>query len=808
MSFNKLSFHSLTLCALVLVATWLQTAYAGRLTPGLEEAFRAAGDSERLPVLISFNRQHDLAQLNEIAPRGATMYDAERHLRLTDSLMAASRASQAEAGTSLDILSRNGMMENPEFFWIANLLRANVTRSGAELIANFESVNEVGLDETVRLIEPVSAEPSAAKMLASDPALTAMHAREAWSAGVTGTGTVIGVVGRPFEASHPALAGRYVGAEPLLASVYCDVSTTTMLGAALGCDAQKGDTLGAAPNASWRLLPLPCGRTPYVSDVLRALQVSQTGDFNAVPDVILQAWEIGDSCACGLPEAAWHAFVNVEQLGTILIWAAGDQGDLGRGSIALPSAKYDQSLTFFSVGSLTANGAALDPKSSRGPSPCDRKSIKPEITAISAGRTCNDRAYVSARGSLLAAGYVAGTVALMRQVNPDLTPASAKSVLQLAARDLGVPGEDNEFGYGILDVNASIEMAAASSQTGVISGSVRYGGMHIVGARVYLVSATGSYTASTDLEGNFRFTQVPAERRYALYVARFGYQDFAAPDSVMTSQHGNFSVSIDLERGWADDAEVDRGFIFGVPEDNATAGVWTRAIPVASTENGHAVQVKEDATAYGSFAFITGNGASNSESAASHDVDGGRTTLRSPLFRLDNLADSKLRFKYAYSNDRGPQKGGDFFRVQISNDAGETWVNLIQSSVSTDGWQDASFKLEDFVAPTDMMLLQFVAEDNAPPSLVEAAVDDIYIEGRPDAPEPPKNLSLTPNDTGVQLSWNKSVGASSYKIYMSGEAGRVFRPENYFTTVSDTALFVPFDQIPYDQFYFQVTAVK
>lgn len=809
MTHNKLTFRGLTLLLLGLVTLVGQAAIAGRMTPGLEAAFSNAAESERLPVLISFSRQPDLVSWNEFVPRGASLFTPERHAMLLDSLRNVSAASQAEVRTSLDILARNGMIERTEFLWIANLLRADVTRAGAELIANFETVNEIGLDESVELLAPTEVTPSTGKMLTAEAALVAMRARDAWSAGVFGDGTVVGVVGRPFVSSHPALNDRYVGAESLLASTYCDIASALMLGTAVGCDKQKGDTLGVAPNAKWRLLPLPCGNAPRLSDVLRALQSSQSESYDAIPDVILQAWQTGDSCASALPQAAWSAFANVEQLGSILIFAAGDHGDQGRGSVMLPAALSDQPQTFFAVGALNSDGNSVDPRSSRGPSPCDRKSIKPEITAIGVGvRSAHESDFVSARGSLLAAGYVAGAVALMRQVNPDLNASAAKTTLQLAARDLGVPGEDNEFGYGRLDINAAVEMSAAASETGVISGIVRYGGSHIVGARVYLISTVGSYTATTDLQGVFRFAQVPAEHRYALYVARFGYKDFAAPDSVSTSQRNDFAVSIDLERGLADDAEVDRGFIIGVPEDDATAGVWTRGIPVGSTEQGDPVQVNEDATAYGSYCFLTGNGAATGESAASHDVDGGRTTLRSPLFRLDNLADAKLRFKYAYSNDRGPQKGGDFFRVQISNDGGESWVNLIQTSVSSDGWQDASFKLEDFVAPTENMILQFVAEDFAPPSLVEAAVDEIFIEGRPDAPEPPKNLSLTPTDTGVQLTWNRSVGASSYKIYMAGEPGRVFAPENYFTTIADTALFVPFDQIPFDQFYFQVTAVK
>lgn len=806
MYYNNMRLRGLVLAVTVL--WWASAAWAGTVTTGLEAAFGNTGEQAKLPVLIALTRQANLDAARSQVLSSSNEPESNRHAVMIEALKSISRQSQLEVKASIEILERNGMVDGVEYLWMVNAIKANVTRAGAELIANFEAVSEVGLDEAVTLIEAETATPSEAKLLSSEPALQVMRARDIWASGMTGAGTIVAVVGTPFSPGHEAFAERMTGMEASLVSSYCGNSTTIMLGAALGCDKQKGDTVGVAPDARWRLLPLICGQTHRISDVLKLMQESQLGDYHNVPDVIVQAWEIGDSCAAGVPAMTWNAFVNVEDLGTVLIWAAGDNGTNGRSSIALPAALQRSEQTFFAVGAANSDGKSVAPFSSRGPSPCDRKTIKPDLTAIGDARSAGETGFVNARGTLLATGYAAGTVALMRQANPELSASEAKNALKLAANDLGSSGEDNDFGFGLLNVRAAVEFAASSSETGTISGTVRYGGERIGGARVYLVGASGSYTVPSNSEGQFRFTQIPAERKFALYVARFGYKDFAAPDSVWTSKQKEFSVGVELERGIADDAEVDRGFIFGVPEDNAIAGVWTRVAPVGSTENGEVVQVNEDATAYGSFCFVTGNGGAATEPAAANDVDGGKTTLRSPVFRLDNLADAKLRFKYAYSNDRGPQKGGDFFRVQISNDGGESWTNLIQSSMSTDGWREASFVIADFVKPTEQMVLQFIAEDNAPPSLVEAAVDELFIEGKPDAPEPPKNLSLTPNETGVNLSWSRSEGASSYKLYLSGQAGHVFAPENYFTTVQDTFLFVPFDQIPYEQFYFQVTAVK
>ncbi|MBK6766638.1 MAG: S8 family serine peptidase [bacterium] len=806
-----MSLHTLSRFLLLAICFWTVSASGGTISAGLSGEFSKVGEQDKLPVLISLANQADLENLQERRFRAFDVPLAERHAVLRDSLQAASSSGFEAVRASLSILERNGMVSDVKALWLANMLAANVTRAGAELIANFESVQEVGLDEAVRLLEPAAIAPAQGQMLTTESALKTMRAPDAWAENVLGAGVTVAVLGTPLNSSALLASDRAAGPEALLVSVFCSDASAVMMGCAVGVDSEKGDTVGVAPQAKWRLMSLVCSGNPRVSHVIERLQLVHSSSFADAPAVILQAWEIGDSCRCVLPQAAWTAFANVEQLGSILIWAAGDHGGEGRGSIRLPAARASESLTFFSVGSLQdyAGTLVLEPRSSRGPSPCDRKTIKPELSAPSADvRSAGRNGVVKVTGSLCAAGYVAGACALMRQVNPELSPLAAKVALQLAARDLGATGEDNEFGYGVLDIDAAVRLAQSSSKTGSISGVVRYGGDYVSGARAFLVSNSGSYSAVSNAEGKFRFGQVPAEQKFALYVARFGYKDFAAPDSVFVEQRKDRSFVVDLERGLADDAEVDRGFIFGVAGDNATSGVWTRAIPIGSVENGAPVQVSDDGTAYGSFCFVTGSGADPAEPAASHDVDGGRTTLRSPMFRLDNLAEPKLRFKYAYSNDRGPQKGGDFFRVQVSNDAGESWTNLIQTSVSTDGWQDVQFELEDFVKPTALMIVQFVAEDNAPPSLVEAAIDDIFVEGRPDAPEPPKNLALTPSETGIQLTWSQSEGASGYKVYMAGEQGHVFAPENFFVSLPDTFLFVPFDQIPYERFYFQVTAVK
>src|SRR5262249_19559062 len=81
------------------------------------------------------------------------------------------------------------------------------------------------------------------------------------------------------------------------------------------------------------------------------------------------------------------------------------------------------------------------------------------------------------------------------------------------------------------------------------------------------------------------------------------------------------------------DMETDQGWTVGAPGDAATTGVWIRAVPVGSVENGIQVQPALDHTPDpGTMCFVTGNAAASTDPIGTADVDGGATTLLSPVF--------------------------------------------------------------------------------------------------------------------------------------------------------------------------------
>jgi hypothetical protein len=116
-------------------------------------------------------------------------------------------------------------------------------------------------------------------------------------------------------------------------------------------------------------------------------------------------------------------------------------------------------------------------------------------------------------------------------------------------------------------------------------------------------------------------------------------------------------------------------------------------------------------------------------------VDGGRTTLLTPVFDGTGVGNLTVGYKRWFSN-RAPSQSADPFRADISTDGGGTWTNLETVTTGTDSWADVQIPLSGIVALTSTMQLRFVAEDVAPDTYVEAGVDDVlFLSSATDAPE-------------------------------------------------------------------------
>jgi hypothetical protein len=165
-------------------------------------------------------------------------------------------------------------------------------------------------------------------------------------------------------------------------------------------------------------------------------------------------------------------------------------------------------------------------------------------------------------------------------------------------------------------------------------------------------------------------------------------------------------------------------------------------------------QPENDHTVNGTICFVTGQGVVGGGDGAA-DVDGGVTTLLSPNFDLTGLDEPTLEYWYWYSNNVGGSPNTDSMPVEISNNGGTTWVALETIATNNAAWTKRSWRVRDFVTPTNQVRVRFIARDLAAGSLVEAGVDDLKIT----------NVDCTPNIVG-DINGDGSVNGSDLSILL------------------------------------------
>jgi subtilisin family serine protease len=155
------------------------------------------------------------------------------------------------------------------------------------------------------------------------------------------------------------------------------------------------------------------------------------------------------------------------------VWAVGNEG---KWSTVFCTAVAKNIVT---VGATNSDDNSLWAWSDKGPTADGR--LKPDVVAPgcearSGGAiwsTLPGNRYGGACGTSMAAPSVSGTMALIledwRAVRgKDPLPSTIKAVLLHAAKDLGTPGPDYAYGYGLIDARAAIDLVRADTPNGEI----------------------------------------------------------------------------------------------------------------------------------------------------------------------------------------------------------------------------------------------------------------------------------------------------------------------------------------------------
>lgn len=376
-------------------------------------------------------------------------------------------------------------------FWIANLIAIEATPELITALSHRPDVEWMDIDAKLALESYVEEVAPPVAPGAAESGLTAIRADKLWEMGYTGYGRLAMTADTGIDPGHPAIIQNWRGnfSSPELG--WFDVNNSNnsnasncgdhgihTLGTMVGLDRIKDDTIGVAFNAQWVGSNVLCGNG--TSGNISAFQwaIDPDGDPTTIadmPDAINNSWfDPGGGGECNGPYV--NILNSLEAVGIAVVFSAGNSGpDVS--TITPPKNINTNLVNVFSVAAVNGNNANFTVAgfSSRGPSICGGEGsleIKPEVSAPGQNvRSCElGEAYGLKSGTSMAAPHVAGAIVLLKEAFPTLTGTEIKLALYFSCRDLGMAGEDNTYGMGMIDVLAAFNYLVAEGNVPVEPG--------------------------------------------------------------------------------------------------------------------------------------------------------------------------------------------------------------------------------------------------------------------------------------------------------------------------------------------------
>jgi hypothetical protein len=99
----------------------------------------------------------------------------------------------------------------------------------------------------------------------------------------------------------------------------------------------------------------------------------------------------------------------------------------------------------------------------------------------------------------------------------------------------------------------------------------------------------------------------------------------------------------------------------------------------------------------------------------------------SPVFDLSACSNAWLRYYRWYTNDTAGTPSADAWAVDASADGGATWVRIETTGMSERRWVLVEHDLARHISLSSQARIRFVASDEDPGGIVEAAIDDLTL---------------------------------------------------------------------------------
>jgi subtilase family protein len=406
----------------------------------------------------SFNSQFSEASLKRRASRGLTQFD-ETDLPVDPSYLNMIR----NAGARVRIESR----------WL-NAVSAKCDSDCISRVRTFSFVKSI---ESVRIyrrsIEPIKETsefvPQSTSPLnygASRDQLAQLKVPAAHQRGFSGKGEIVAIFDTGFRKDHTAFKNRKIIAEHDF--VFGDDDVT------------NGGEFDSHGTGTWSCVG---GAAPgqyfgpaYQADFILAVTEDIRSETRVEEDNWVAAMEWADRkgasvISSSLGYSDWYGpneyngaipltsrvASTAARKGIVVVNSAGNSGPFAP-SLSAPADAFN----ILAVGAITSQGGIAD-FSSRGPTADGR--IKPEVVARGVSTymatNFNTHSFGRASGTSFSCPLVAGCAAVLLSARPDWTPLQVREAIMMTASRSNQP--DNDFGWGIVDLNKAIDFLPAKS---------------------------------------------------------------------------------------------------------------------------------------------------------------------------------------------------------------------------------------------------------------------------------------------------------------------------------------------------------
>ncbi len=463
------------------------------IEPELQNVLNQKGD-EMIGVNIIFKSQIDYDILRNVA-KNITDKKVRRDA-LVDELKLFAEKEQAEVMSILNAEVKSMNVADIRSQWMTNYINCKASRDVIYLLSQHPDVMLIGLDQEKNMLWNEKVEKAEQSKGTLTENITKINADDVWEIGYTGNGVIVAVIDTGVNYNHIDLADHlWDGGAEFPNHGYNTYGNnndpmdhfshgTHCAGTVCG-DGTSGTSTGIAPDAT-----LMC---------VKALSDEGTGSAYTIQAGMEWAIEHNAdvlSLSLGIPTATIsertllrNTCVTAMELGIVASVACGNEGNMQwmnpipdnvrvPGSCPPPWLHPDQAdvnpgglSCVVSVGAVNYYDAAAD-FTSHGPVTWQSTDyadyayqpgiglIRPDVCApgvniVSLDFASND-GFATMSGTSMACPAVAGTMALMLEKKPDLTPAEICMILETTAQQL-TPNKSNVTGSGRIDALAAID---------------------------------------------------------------------------------------------------------------------------------------------------------------------------------------------------------------------------------------------------------------------------------------------------------------------------------------------------------------